>query len=533
MTSAAASPERKGSSVARNVASNWAAQVVFMLAGFVLPRMIGDRAGAEILGLWDFGWSLVSYSLFLSMDIGGAVNRYVARYRARSDWDSLNVAVNSCLAILSVSFAAALAAALCFAALVPVLLPSVPAATLTEARWMVLILGINAAIQLPLSILNGVLNGCERFDLRNAVRISVRVAEVAAMIAVLLLGYRLAALACVVLAGTLVREALNYVVAKRVCPQFRIAPRLSSWPVVREMLSFGGKSALQTISRSGMYQTSGILVAYFLGPAALAVYARQRALVLHASRFLNQYAYVFIPASSVLHASGNDDELRALFLKSTKHALYIALPIVALLAIMGGPLVRLWMGAEYQAPVVLAVLAIGHLLPLAQRPAFCILIGMHRHGIPAVAEALAAAASIGLGILFIGMFGWGLLGAALAIALPVTIGGGVAVLVSACRVFKVPIADYTRRLVPGPVAAVVPFALALAAARWFCEGTPLVGLAIGLGGGGLLLAGVYWRWVLPESLKRRIRRLSPLGSPRLPTANQQSPPSASASGPGR
>ncbi|MCH8852702.1 MAG: oligosaccharide flippase family protein, partial [Planctomycetes bacterium] len=460
--------------MARNVASNWAAQVVFMLAGFVLPRMIGDRAGAEILGLWDFGWSLVSYSLFLSMDIGGAVNRYVARYRARADWDSLNVAVNSCLAILSVSFAAALAAALCFAALVPVLLPSVPAATLTEARWMVLILGINAAIQLPLSILNGVLNGCERFDLRNAVRISVRVAEVAGMIAVLLLGYRLAALACVVLAGTLVREGLNYVVAKRVCPQFRIAPRLASRPVVREMLRFGGKSALQTVSRSGMYQGNAILVAYFLGPAALAIYARQRALVLHTSRILNQYAYVFIPVSSVLHANGDHDALRALFLKSTKYALYIALPIVAVLTLGGGPLVGLWMGSDYQAPLVLTVLAVGHLASLSQRPAFCVLIGMHRHGTPAVAEALAAGVSIGLSVLFIGKFGWGLLGAALAVALPVTVGGGVAVLVSACRVFKVSIAEYTRRLLPGPVAAVFPFALALAAARWFWEATPLV-----------------------------------------------------------
>ncbi|MCH8851496.1 MAG: oligosaccharide flippase family protein [Planctomycetes bacterium] len=507
--------------ILRNVLSNWAGHFVFMLAGFVLPRVIGDRAGAETLGLWDFGWSLVSYTVFLSMDIGGAVNRYVARYRALADWDSLNVAVNSCLAILSVAFVLALAAALCFAALVPVLLPSMAAAALTEARWMVLILGINAAIQLPLSILNGVISGCERFDLKNAVRIGVHVAQVTGMIVVLLLGYRLVALAGLVLAGTLVREGLNYVVAKRVCPQFRIAPRLSSWPVAREMLSFGGKSALQSVSRSGMYHTSGILVAYFLGPAALAVYARQRALVLHASRFLSQYAHVFIPASSALHAAGDESELRALFLKSTKYALYIALPIVALLVIMGGPLVRLWMGPDYQAPLVLAVLAIGHLVPLAQRPAFCILIGMDRHGIPALAEALAAAASIGLGILFIGVFAWGLLGAALAIALPMTVGAGVAVLVSACRVFKVPIVGYARRIVPGPVAAVVPFALVLAAARWLCEDAPLVGLAIGPAGGGLLLAGVYWRWVLPESLKRRIRRLSPRRAPRVPAARQQ------------
>ncbi len=496
-------------SMVRNVLSNWATQFVFMVGGFILPRLIGDFTGKESLGLWDLGWSLVNYTTFLAMDISGAVTRYVARHRSRADWDSLNVAVNSCLAILSVSFGLAVVAVLCFAGLVPVLLPSVHGAALIETRWMVFILGCSAAIQLPLSILNGIICGCERFDLRNAVRVGVRVAEIGGMIAVLLLGYRLVALAGVVLGATIVREGLNYVLAKRVCPQFRIALRQSSWPVAREMLSFGGKSALQSVSRSAMYQTSAVLVAYLLGPAALAVYARQRALVLHASRFMNQYAHVFIPATSAVHAGGSDDELRDLFLLSTKYALYIALPIVVLLAIMGGPLVHLWMGAEYQAPLVLAVLAIGHLAPLALRPAFCTLIGMHRHGIPAMAEALAAVASVGLGFLFVGSFGWGLLGAALAISLPITLGGGVAVLVAACSAFKMPIAEYVGRIVPGPMVAVAPFALFLAAARWSCEARPFVGLAVGVGGGSLLLAGVYWRWVLPDSLKQRVRRQSP------------------------
>ncbi len=512
MNSATLSSAKTGSSVARNIASNWAAQVVFMLAGFVLPRMIGDRAGAETLGLWDLGWSLVSYTMFLSMDIGGAVNRYVARYRARADWESLNTAVNSCLAILSASFGLALAAALCFTALVPVLLPSVPATALTDARWMVLILGINAAIQLPLSILNGVLNGCERFDLRNAVRISVRLAEVAGMIAVLLLGHRLVALAGVLLAGTLVREGLNYVVAKRVCPQFRVAPRMASWPVAREMLSFGGKSAMQSVSRSGLYQTSGILVAYFLGPAALAVYARQRALVLHAARFLNQYAYVFIPASSVLHAQGKGDELRALFLKSTKYALYVALPIVALLVIMGGPIVRLWMGADYEAPLVLAILAVGHLVSLAQRPAFCILAGMHKHAVPAVAEAVGAAVSVGLGFLFIGPLGWGMVGAALAVAIPLTLASGVVLLVSACRILQLDARRYVRDLLPGPIVAVLPTVTCLLAAQWFWRDSPGQALAFGAGGGGAVLAMVYWRWVLPGSIKSGIKSLAHLRS---------------------
>ena len=78
-----------------NVIFNWAAYFVFIVAGFIMPRMIDHRLGREILGIWDFAWSLVGSFKLVQLGIGSSVNRYIAKYRAAKDTDGINLIINS------------------------------------------------------------------------------------------------------------------------------------------------------------------------------------------------------------------------------------------------------------------------------------------------------------------------------------------------------------------------------------------------------------------------------------------------------
>ncbi len=519
MSEDAACQSQPRPSLIRNILANWAGYFVFVVSGFIMPRLITEQAGQETLGVWDFGWSLVTYTSLLSLGVVSAITRYVARYRAQQDWDALNGAINSCLSILLVSFILGLGAVCGLTAAVPWLLPTTESIDGATAQWMVFVLGLSVAIQLPLVAPNAVITGCERFDVRSVIRVSSGLAVMLAMIAVLVTGGGLVALAMTHLVGETAAGVASFVVAKRVCPQFRVSLGLATWNTAKEMLAFGGKSVLPYASRAGLYQTNGIILAYFLGPAALAVYARQRALVTHAMRFITQYARVFTPTSSALHARGEHEDLRRLFIRSTKYALYLALPIVLYLCLMGGPLVHLWMGAGYEQPLVLGILAVGHLISLVQRPAMSMLTGMHRHGTPAIAELVAAAISVPLGLVFIGVFEWGLLGAALAIVIPVSVCGGLFLMIWSCRILGLGVWPYLRQVVPGPAATVVPFVLCLAAARWVYPDSVYRPLMLGTGVGGLIMVPVYWRYALPPSLKTRMagmlrrKRSRPAGAP--------------------
>ncbi len=500
---AEARPGRTASLV-RNIFANWLWYVLVVISGFLLPRFIDRHQGRELLGLWDLGWSLQFYISLLALGVASAVNRYVARYRTVRDWDALSATVSSSLMLLVVSSAAGLVGAAAFVAFVPQMLPGSSPDVVTTGRWVVWILSITAAIQLPGSVFNSVITGYERFDLLNLIRGSRDALVLIIMIALLVAGFGIIALAWTILIGELLCNVAKLVVARRLCPHLRLSMKFCRRSVVGKMLRFGGKAVLQSLAQSGLYQANTILVSIFLGPASLAVYARQRALVMHTMRFVKQYAQVFIPASSALHVHGDTAALRRLVVQTTKYGLYVTLPLTILFLVMGRPLLNVWMGAEYEAPVVLAVLVLGHLLSMPQLGVFSILMGMGKHGLPALFELGSALLSVGLGIVLMAYYQMGMVGAAVAMAVPVALSGGIFMPAYACRVLGIAPWQYIRAVVPGPVLAGIPFAVCLLSARYLFAERDGPQLALGLTSGGLVLAIVYWRWVLPLTVKRRI-----------------------------
>lgn len=507
-------------SLPRSVLANWAGYFVIAATGFVMPRLIDDRIGASALGLWDFAWSLAAYTSLLGMGVTSAVSRYVARYRSIEDDAGLSRMVSAAAAMLTASFIAACVLIGLLAWLTPSLLRVDQAENARLAQWLVIILGFNGAIQLPMSLFDGILTGCERFDLKNIIRSGWQLAGCAAMVAVVLSGGGLIGLAVAALASEVAADASNWLVSRRLCPEARIAWRHVDREGLKDVLAFGGKTILQAGARTATYQTNGILVSYFLGPIALAVYSRQRALLMFLMTLMNQYGNVFTPAASAADARGDRNAMERLMIGAGRYGFYIAAPMAVGLAIGGGALVRLWMGESYEAPLVMALLALGHLPSFAHRGTFRILTGMDRHGRAALGEMIAALASIALGLLFVGVFGWGLAGAALAVAIAVAVGGGLVPAAQACAALNVPAARYVREVVLPPLVAVIPLAACLWGARLVWHDAPLTQLLVGSAAGGAILLPIYWRFVLPErmrqSLGRKLARLVPGGTERSP-----------------
>jgi hypothetical protein len=98
----------------------------------------------------------------------------------------------------------------------------------------------------------------------------------------------------------------------------------------------------------------------------------------------------------------------------------------------------------------------------------------------------------------------GLLGAALAVTLPLTLANAVYVPAYACRRLGVSFGQYVRGVLLGPALCAVPFAAVLIGFRLTLADNPLLSLVCALAAGGPLLAVLYWRYALPQSLKRSV-----------------------------
>ncbi len=153
----------------RNVLVSWAGHLVFIAAGLITPRLIDRQIGAEALGVWDFGWALVNYFHLVQMGVVASINRYVARYRAIGDADGVNRSVSSVFCVLLVVAVVVLLLTGAATLAVPGILAAQLRSFLTDARWVIFLLGSTVAVQFAFSSFAGVLSGCHRWGLKIAI----------------------------------------------------------------------------------------------------------------------------------------------------------------------------------------------------------------------------------------------------------------------------------------------------------------------------------------------------------------------------
>ncbi len=489
--------------VLRNVLANWIGHLIAIVSGFIVPRLINDSLGDVRLGIWDFGWSIVAYMSLLTAGIASSTNRYTARYRASGDWGGLNRAASACLLIFLGTGALAVVITFVVISAMPFFLGPELQAHVAEARALLLLIGISAALQMPLSVPSGVITGCQRYDLVNLIEGGGRIALIVGVAIALFAGAGLWVLGAMLLVVEVASGLIKYVVARRVCPTLALAPSNATWPAIKEVTVFGWKLLLERASRILLYQTNAMMIMFWLGPATLAIYARSAAVALHAHKLLYHFGRVFTPVASEMQARGDEEGLAELLTTSGQRALFVSLPIVAALVLLGDSLLEVWMGPKFAVAWVLPVLAIGHLGAMMHSPAYYILLGMNRHGTVGLASLGLAVLGVVTSALLIKVADVGILGAAIGVAVGVSLLHFVVVPFAAARAVHLSLRRYFLEAVPKPAAACLPLigglvlmrnALTLSAPM-----TLLTGFVIGV---PAVLIPYYA--VLPPNLRRRL-----------------------------
>lgn len=490
--------------ILHNVLASWGGHSVFVLAGFILPRFIDRSLGQASLGIWDFGWSIVGYFGIAQFGVGVSLNRYVAKYYQEQDTRNINHILSSGMFLQLVAAIIILGLTSATVLAVPSLLTTEAEQFQTQAQFLVWCLGIGLAVQISCDAFSEIMVGFHRWDLYNATNAIGYAISVLAMIAVLLLGGGMRELAGAHLGGTLATEVLRMILAIRLYPSLQLHWRFINREHIRGLLGSGGKVLLNSMSGLLLYQTNSMLIVRYLGTEALALYARPMALIRHAGVFVRKFAHVLMPTASSMQAAGEERELRTFLLNTVQYSLFMTLPSMFALAILGGSTLHVWMGAHYENALLVVVLALGHIMSISQAPIMNILTGLDKHGAPAMATLVSALVAVVLNIVTLGALHLGLVGAAMAVVVPLTLVDGVFLPYYACRHFRISLQEYLRHSWSRPLFCTVPFATWLLLVQWLLHGHPTSILLYGLGGGGLILGLVYWRWVLPDGLRRKI-----------------------------
>ena len=417
--------------LALNVGGRYMALAFELALGMVMLPFNTRYLGASEYGLWMLAASIVAYFPILDLGYCGAMERFVAHYRARREAQAINeitstlVVVFSCIGLLAFAIAGAIAWNL------GTWFDLNPAQARTGAIVMLLVT-VQFAIGMPFAIFGGVVNGFQRAFLNANVGVGTSVAVAIVNVVVLTSGGDLVQL----VAATTATRMLGYLLyrrnAYRVFPLLRVRMSQFRMQRLREMTGFSVYLLLLDISNKINYATDPIVIAAVLTTGAVAVWTVAQRLADVVLQLTNQLNFVIFPVVVDCDTAQREDRLRQLLVQGTRLSLATSLPVAGSLILFAAPVVVGWTGREFiEAAAVLQILALVVLVRVAGSTAATVLTGGGHHQLVAGSNFAAAMVNIVLSILLIRVYG--LPGVAFATLVPVTVRVMAIVIPAACR----------------------------------------------------------------------------------------------------
>jgi len=340
----------------RNFGLNLIGQVVPMAVAIgALPR-IAVEVGDSRLGFLGLTWALIGYFGLFDLGLSRVITRRVAIAQGRGllAHERAVVSFISWRAFVLVSIAGVLLAV----AVKPAWLlgQKVDPQLLAEATIALPILWATLPVTVVTGLLRGVLDGQQRFDEVNLLRIVFGTWSFAAPLLVLPFSHGLPALAAAVASGRVAGFFAHAALAYRSLPPSLPAPdKPAIFPLLRE----GGWLTVSNVIGPFMVTFDRFMIAGIVSLAAAAHYFVPQEAALRLLLIPAAIAATIFPVLARAHADGLN--IRRTSQGALLAGALVSLPFCVVMAAASGPILKFWMGQKFatESATVGAILAIG------------------------------------------------------------------------------------------------------------------------------------------------------------------------------
>jgi O-antigen/teichoic acid export membrane protein len=433
-----------------NATASWLGHAAQLLVAFFLFPYLVHRLGDARYGIWSVVESVLAFLMLMDLGVGAAVLRYVARFDQIQDAAGLNRVFSTSLSIFTIAGAVVWGVALGLAFLTDRPLGMAPEFS-SDIRSLLVLLGANLAVQLPLGLFPTLLQSLGRYPFVALLATAALAIRTCLFVVFLERGGGLLHLAATMLIVT-VAEHLIYVVATwRFLPCLRFSPRLCNRATLRMVMSYSVAALLIMVAGRIAFQTDAIVIGALLAPAAITHFVIGARLVEYTKSSCYSITAVLTPAISAMEASGDMQAIRSLHTRGTRYILWIVLPLQLGFFLLGKQFLTLWIGAQYAALSypTLCILSIPLSLAISQAITGRVLYGIGRLRWLAGMTALEATSNLVISIALARPLG--IEGVAWGTALPNLLLNA-ALLWYICRVLQVPLAMHLRLAFLRPLA---------------------------------------------------------------------------------
>ena len=398
--------------LARNTALNLGGHVIPILVGLVTIPYVVRGLGSAGFGILSIAWVLLGYLGLFDMGLGRATTKFVAECLGRGEMARLPNLVWSSLGYQLIF---GVPCTILVAAFVPFLVGElrVPPALVAETRLCFYILAASLPIVLATTALRSVLESAQRFDLVNYVKVPTNISVFLLPAIAIAGGLHLPGIIFLLVLGRLAATLAYLAVCLMTFPV--LVHNLTFDPkLLRPLMTYGGWVTVSSVVSAILVYGDRFVIGALVSMAAVGYYTAPSEIIGRLMIFPASLVMTLFPAFSSLDAWGNKEELEGLYARSVKFLLLGLGPVLVLIAVFAGEILRLWLGSDFasKSTLVLQILAAGVLLNSLALVPFTLIQGLGRPDVTAKFHLLEL--PLYAGALWILVEHLGLLGAALA-----------------------------------------------------------------------------------------------------------------------
>lgn len=396
--------------LARNAWSNLLGAAIPALVMLATVPMVVKGLGDASYGVYSLVTAIVGYFAVIDINVTAGSVKYIAEHNARKDEEGVYETLSFGLATYAIIGVLGALGLLLGAQWFVTSVFSVPAALVPEAIATLRLAALGFLLGQVQSYLNSVPQSLMRYDISARVEMVFGTLVPIATVGVLLLGYGLFEVVLLRVIASSIHCTILWRAVKRLLPGFHLR-----WPGARArgaLLGFSAYSFLSRFATLSYAHADKLIIGALVGVTGLAYFTVAATLANRVLSLTFRLSGVFFPAASAMAAQGELARLDRAYLKATRYVVFLNAAILVLVAVFAHQILRYWMNEDFarNGAMVLAVMALSQFVDSLTSLPSLVNDGMGHprvSGLFAVTRALA-----GLAIVWFGVAGWGIDGAA-------------------------------------------------------------------------------------------------------------------------
>jgi O-antigen/teichoic acid export membrane protein len=398
---------------------------------FFLIRFFLSHLGEVRYGVWVLIGSIFQYRRLLDMGMNSSINRYIPVALAKGDNEAIQRILSTSLFFFSVVAIVFILISLLIYLNIDTWF-SIASDIVGAAGLLMLIVGACFALAMPLQLSSALLSGLQRYDVLNLAELLILLLRSVLIVILLQYGFGLLTMGFVFGISEIAVRLVQFAFARKLLIRIPITLKSIDFKLLKEMLAYGINTFLYTMGALILFKASDVIIAIYIGTEEVSQFAVAIAGVVLLSQIMRAFTAAIKPAVSDLDARDDHWRVREISFLMQKYSLLLIIPAACFLIVMGREFLHVWVGREFQNPVVvdnmaviLAILTVGHCLRLAQHSNFIVLVGKGEHRLFGFFAIVTALLCIVASTISLKVFNLGLLAVAWSNCLPVALISGV------------------------------------------------------------------------------------------------------------